>query len=150
MFFRKSIKNILTKSEIELVMQAVRLHEQATSGEIKIFIESKCPQANAFERAKLLFVQLKMHETVDRNAVLIYIAAEDKMFALCADKGIVEKADATFWNEEAKLLSAYFGRQEYLVGLQQCIARVGAILKLHFPWEGENKNELPDEIVFGK
>lgn len=131
-------------------MQAIRMHEQPTSGEIKIFIESSCEHSNAFERAKELFIQLKMNETVDRNAVLIYIATEDKAFALCADKGIVEKADPLFWNAEAKLLSSYFVEQKYVQGLQNCIANIGQVLKAHFPWEGENKNELPDEIVFGK
>ncbi len=150
MFFDRNRKPFLSNEETEQVLKCIRENEQSTSGEIRIFIESHCPFMNPIDRAKELFSKLKMYNTVDRNAILIYIAHKDKDFALFADGAIFEKAPHLFWKEESRRLSYHFFHNQYVEGITDCIANVGTQLKKQFPWEGEKKNELPDEIIFGK
>jgi uncharacterized membrane protein len=91
-----------------------------------------------------------MYQTVNRNAVLIYIAYKDRDFALYSDKYIFEKTTQSFWDRQSKNLIKGFYEKREAESLIQCINEVGTELHKHFPYNGENKNELPDEIVFGK
>jgi|688.fasta_scaffold126616_3 uncharacterized membrane protein len=150
MFFKRALKPFLSQPEIELVLDAIRDNEKETSGEIRLWIESKCIYVNPLDRARELFHQLKMFNTTHRNAILIYIAHEDHDFALFGDYAIHKKVKQEFWNQEAKRLCYHFFHHQEAEGIQKCIDKVGEQMHLHFPFEGLKKNELPDEIVFGK
>jgi uncharacterized membrane protein len=142
--------HFLNKSEIETILQDVRTNELRTSGEIRIFIESKCPWMDPMHRAAEIFHELKMFQTAHRNAVLIYIAYKDHDFALYGDKEIYGKAGNNFWMQTAKKLSHAFYHKQQVEGIRSCVKELGTLLHTHYPHHGEQKNELPDEIVFGK
>jgi uncharacterized membrane protein len=150
MFTERFRKNFLTTSETESVLKTIREVEKSTSGEIRLFIESKCMYMNPFDRAKEIFIQLQMQKTIDRNAVLLYIAHKDHDFAICSDKALHEKVEASFWSKQSKTLAKEFHAGKYTEAIVTCIKTIGNELIKHFPWEGEQKNELPDDIVFGK
>jgi uncharacterized membrane protein len=147
--FRRS-SYFLNTSEIEQVMQEIRQQELATSGEIRLYIERHCSLMNPLAKAAELFHSLRMFETANRNAVLIYIAYEDHDFALYGDKDIIQLTDPNFWSNTSRQLAVSFNNKQYLQGILLCIETIGQQLKTHFPWEGEKKNELPDDIIFGK
>ncbi|MBL7774142.1 MAG: TPM domain-containing protein [Chitinophagaceae bacterium] len=150
MLFRTSKSNkFLSKQETEQIMACVRANEAGTSGEIRICIEGHCSYMEPLHRAAEIFRNLKMYETEHRNAVLIYIAYKDQDFALYGDKAIIEKTESVFWNEQSKKLALAFFKEEYVLGITSCVEAIGVILKTLFPLHGENKNELPDEIIFG-
>ncbi|MBL7765328.1 MAG: TPM domain-containing protein [Chitinophagaceae bacterium] len=150
MAFFISRKAFLNSSETEIILDAVRNGEKNTSGEIRLYIESRCRYMDPGIRAQEIFVQLQMHQTIDRNGVLIYIAYHDRDFALIGDKGIFEKTPTEFWRKESLQLSQHFSQQQYVQGICKCVDAVAQLLKTHFPTHGETKNELPDEIIFGK
>jgi uncharacterized membrane protein len=140
----------LSKKEISNILECIRENESHTSGEIRICIESRCSEVEASIKAKEIFHQLKMYNTKNRNAVLIYIAFKDKVFALHGDRAIFEQVESSFWENQRTQLATYFSKKETLEGMIHCINNLGNELKTHFPSEGEQKNELPDEIIFGK
>jgi uncharacterized membrane protein len=43
-----------------------------------------------------------------------------------------------------------FGKQNYAEGIVKIITDIGEALITHFPYEKEDRNELPDDIVFGR
>jgi uncharacterized membrane protein len=91
-----------------------------------------------------------MDKTEDRNGVLLYIAMKDHQLAIFGDEGIHAKVGTGFWNEEvAKMLQA-FGKDEITEGIIKIVTEIGDALVSHFPYENEDRNELPDNIVFGK
>ncbi len=149
MWFRKSTP-LFSQSEIQTIQQRVKVSEANTSGEIRIYIEMHCTWMEPVRRAAEIFHDLKMFHTVNRNAVLIYLAYADHDFAMYADKGIYENADPGFWELEAKKLAQNFHQKAYMDGLIGAVDAVGKLLTQHYPLHGENKNELPDEIIFGK
>lgn len=149
MWFRKSTP-LFSTSEIQSIQQKVKLSEANTSGEIRIYLEMNCRWMEPVRRAAEIFHELKMFQTVNRNAVLIYLAYADHDFALYADKGIYTHAAPGFWELEAKKLARSFHQKAYMDGLSGTIDAVGKLLTQHYPLHGENKNELPDEIIFGK
>jgi len=149
-FFRK--KSILDKDAQLKVVAAIKDAERRTSGEIRVFIEHYCSYVDAAERAQEVFYSLGMEKTVARNAIIIYIAYTDRQFALFGDKVIYEKAGgADFWNGAAGKLAAHLGNIETVEWLIGCIGELSSALAVHFPYDPTiKKNELPDEIVFGK
>jgi uncharacterized membrane protein len=151
MFFWKK-KGLLDAASQERVVACIREAENNTTGELRIFLEAKCSYTDAMERAKEIFHKLGMHKTERRNAVLIYMALKDRQFAIIGDKEIYEKAGGPhFWEKAAGLLKTYFKEGKIEEGLCVCVNELGRALAEHFPYDPSiTKNELPDEIVFGK
>ena len=144
-------REFFTEEEKELLLQAIRLAEQKTSGEVRLFIESRCRFVNALDRAKELFFQLEMNATQQRNATLIYIAVKDHQAAIFGDEGIHEKVGAKYWQDEVEKMLLHFRKQHLAEGICQAITDLGQALQFYFPYERDtDKNELPDEIVFGR
>jgi len=144
-------KVFFSASDNEQIVDAIRHAEKETSGEIRVFVESKNSFVNPVDRAAEIFYKLKMQDTEHRNAVLLYIAIKDKELALFADEGIYKKAGAAYWNAAVKNMIAQFTKDSISNGIEQCILQIGETLKEAFPYSpSDDKNELPDEIVFGK
>lgn len=149
-FFRKK-KDFFTAEEQQLITDAIRSAERMTSGEVRVFVESKCSYMDALDRAAELFLRLKMNLTVDRNAVLVYVAIDDKQLAVLGDENIHKKVGNGYWNTEVNKMIASFNRENYAEGIRQVVLDIGEALVKHFPYNNDtDKNELPDEIVFGK
>ena len=148
-FSRK--KPFFTEEENERIIESIREAEKQTSGEIRIFVEHRCKYVDALDRAKEIFSNLQMEKTELRNAVLFYIAVKDKQLAIFADSGIHEATGPGYWKEAVKEILSVFSKDDVVGGITTSIYKIGEALKTHFPYDKEvDKNELPDEIVFGK
>ena len=148
-FFKK--EDFFTEEEKLQIIEAVRNAEKRTSGEVRVFVESHCSYMDAIDRAKEIFVDLKMYETVDRNAVLVYVALKDKQLAVFGDEGIHSKLGNEYWNAEVRKMISKFNKENYAEGLKEVVTDIGEALTQHFPYKNDtDKNELPDDIVFGK
>ncbi len=142
--------DILPADETALIVNAIKEAEQNTSGEIRVFIESRCRFLDPLDRAAEIFWSLKMDHTEEHNGVLIYVAMKDHQYAVLGDKGIHEKLGAEFWQKEVQLMGEHFRQNHYADALVQVIGDVGKALSYHFPFDRKvDKNELPDEIIFG-
>lgn len=144
-------KEFFSAEEKTRIVEAIRIAEKETSGEIRIYVESKNSFMDPIDRTKEIFYQLKMQHTEHRNAVLLYIAMKDQELALFGDEGIYNKVGAEYWNNAVKNMIAQFSRDNIITGIEQCIFQIGQTLKETFPYEvTTDKNELPDDIVFGR
>ena len=149
--FGKKQKEYFTQAEKDAIVAAIQKAEQRTSGEIRIYVESNCELVNPVHRAKEIFYQLKMDQTASRNGVLLYLAMEDHQLAVFGDEGIHQKVGHTFWQKEVEMMLAEFREKHFIEGICHIIEDIGEALVSHFPYDGTtDKNELPDEIVFGK
>ena len=141
--------HFLSEVEQQEIIAAIKAAELQTSGEVKVHIEKNCNGENAMNRAVEVFGFLKMHETEQRNAVLFYLAYEDRKFAVLGDTGIHDKVTDQFWNSTKDLLKKHFANNQITTGLCSGIQEAGAQLKKHFPYQSDDINELPDDISFG-
>lgn len=144
-------KEFFTEEEKQTIVEAVHRAELRTSGEIRVFVEHRCRYVNAIDRAIEIFENLKMNKTQLRNAVLVYVALKDRQLAIFGDEGIHQKVGNEYWaNEVVKMIHA-FNRDNIATGIAQCVANIGETLCTHFPYDkNTDKNELPDDIVFGR
>ena len=144
-------KKFFSDEDEAKIVDAIRAAEQQTSGEIRLYVESKNRFVDPLDRAAEIFLHLKMHETANRNAVLIYIATAHHEMAVFADEGIYQKAGQQFWNNAVHTMISEFKKDNHAEGLIEIIYKTGQLLKTHFPYDATtDKNELPDDIVFGK
>jgi uncharacterized membrane protein len=147
--FRK--REFFTDEEKQFIVDAVRHAEQRTSGEVRVFVEHRCKYVNAIDRAIQIFGVLQMDKTELRNAVLVYVATKDRQLAILGDEGIHKKVGDAYWENEVKKMIHAFNRDNVAEGIRQCVLNVGEALCTHFPYDKDtDKNELPDDIVFGK
>ena len=78
--------------------------------------------------------------------MLLFIASEERVFAIVGDKGIDEKVPAGFWDEIAAKLTLRFGNGELTEGIIEAVTAAGQQLKAYFPRADDDVNELSDEI----
>ncbi len=144
-------REFFTVEEKLQLVAAIQKAELRTSGEVRLFIESKCRFMDAIDRAKEIFLQLAMDKTDLRNATLIYIAVDDKQAAVFGDEGIHQKVGSEYWKTEVSKMLQQFRAEKLVEGICIAITDLGEALQYHFPFNSDtDKNELPDEIVFGK
>jgi len=144
-------KPFFSPEEQARIVKAIQSSEKTTSGEIRVFVESKNRFVDPIDRAAEIFFKAKMEATANRNAVLLYIAIDSHELALFADQGIYEKAGVSYWDDAVKNMLAQFSKDNIVEGIEQCIHRIGATLTEKFPYMGaDDKNELSDDIIFGK
>jgi uncharacterized membrane protein len=140
--------SFLTPEAETAIVEAIRLAELQTSGEIRVHIEkstSKVP----FDRALEVFHSLNMHATAQKNGVLIYVAYQDKNFVICGDQGINDLVPTDFWDSTKDLMASHFKSGDFASGLISGIAQVGEQLKTYFPLQENDQNELSNEISKG-
>lgn len=148
-WFRK--ERFLSAADNQRIIEAIQATEQLTSGEIRIYIESKNPLVNTLERATEIFTRTNMHNTRQRNAVLLYIAVKDREVALYGDEGIHQQVGTAFWNDQVVRMIGHFKQNNLTDGIVACLAAIGDVLIEKFPFDAAiDKNELPDDILFGK
>ena len=144
------MKEFLSKSQEDNILQVIAAAELQTSGEIKVHIESECNYELPLERAIEVFNQLKMNETQERNGVIIYVATNSKKFAIYGDSGINKVVPTNFWNEVAAAMKGHFADSNFAEGISRAIYLCGEKLKTFFPYNNNDTNELTNDISFGK
>lgn len=136
----------IQKSVIE---QAIADLEKKSSAELRVYVERKKADAgrSALQQATFLFQQLEMEKTALRNGVLIYLALQSKQCAIVGDQGIDQYVEADFWQRACDLIVEQAKQKQYTQGIVNAIAMIGERLAQHFPYQEDDKNELPNEVV---
>jgi len=136
-----------TREQQEAILRAIGEAEHATSGEIRVHIETSC-KADVLDEAAWLFRKVGMHKTADRNGVLIYLAIKERKFAIIGDTGINSVVPLGFWDEIRDHMNQRFSENLFTEGLTEGIIMAGQQLKEHFPRTRDDINEITDTISF--
>jgi uncharacterized membrane protein len=136
-----------TEEQQERISTAIKKAEEATSGEIRVHIETRL-SGNVLDRAAWIFKKIGMHSTDEHNGVLFYLAIKNRQFAIIGDAGINARVPKDFWDRAKDLLQKHFRDEKFTEGLVEGILLAGSQLKEHFPHLKDDVNELPDEISF--
>ncbi|WGH74259.1 TPM domain-containing protein [Tenacibaculum tangerinum] len=139
------VEDFLTAKEEEEIVLAIRQAERNTSGEIRVHIE-RTSKISHYNRMLEVFQLLKMFNTKEQNAVLIYIAVDDHKFVIYGDKGIDKVVPENFWETTKQAIQNHFQHGNFKQGIIDGVIKAGEELKAHFPWTIDDENELSDEI----
>ena len=144
-----SAKTFFSQEQQDAITKAIAEAELQTSGEIRVHIENTL-NGDVLDRAAYLFRHLGMNKTELRNGVLIYLAVKSRQFAILGDKGIHRVVPENFWDDIKHRMLVHFSENDFTAGLIQAIAETGEHLKKNFPHQAYDKNELSNDISFGK
>lgn len=139
------IERFLSTIDEEEIIEAIKIAEKNTSGEIRIHLEESSKIAIQ-DRALEVFYSLKMDNTKLQNGVLIYVAIADKSFAIYGDKGINDVVVANFWDSTKDIMQTHFKLGHFKQGLINGILKAGEQLEKYFPWQEGDIDELSNEI----
>lgn len=139
--------NFLTNQQIASLVEAIQSAEDHSTGEIRVHIDSNTDNQDA-KTAFEVFKKLDMDKTAERNAVLFHVNFEQKYLTIIGDIGIHEKVKQSYWDHLHDYITAEFAKGHYYQALKSAILETGLELKKYFPVEGENPNQLSNEITF--
>lgn len=139
------LEDFLSENDEKEIVEAIRIAESKTSGEIRVHIESSC-QDDLESHVLEVFHQLKMDNTKAQNGVLIYIALANKTFAIYGDKGINQAVEDDFWDCTKEIMQNHFKNHAFKQGIIEGIINAGKQLEKFFPWDYLDTNELSNEI----
>ena len=142
-------KKAITPQQESLIVNAIKEAERNTSGEIRVHFDNSNVSA-PIERAKQVFVQLKMHETKLRNGILFYVNLKQKQFAVWGDEGINAKVPSDVWDQIRDTAIEHFKQDKFAEGMEACILMCGRQLKDYFPSSNNDINELTNDISYQK
>ncbi|VFB03512.1 Domain of uncharacterised function (DUF477) [Chryseobacterium taihuense] len=141
------MKRFLTDHQIASLVEAIQSAESLSTGEIRVHIDSTTDDKIA-EAAFEVFKELCKDKTAEKNAVLFHVNFEQKYLTIIGDTGIHEKVHQSFWDHLHDYITSEFAKGHFYQALKSAILETGKELKKHFPANGKNHNELPDEITF--
>ncbi|MBK8614245.1 MAG: TPM domain-containing protein [Flavobacteriales bacterium] len=141
-------QDLLSEAERERVLQAIHKAEERTSGEVRVHLDDTITD-NVLDHAAFVFEELGMFRTRDRNGVLIYVSLADRQAAVIGDAGINARVPEGFWDDVLALLREDFSHGRFADGLCKAIGQVGEKLHTLFPYQRDDRNELPNDISFG-
>ena len=140
-------KSFFSPDQQEDIRQAIMNAELDTSGEIRVHIENTC-KGEVLDRALVIFNNLEMNKTENRNGVLIYLAVKNRKFAIIGDTAIHAAVTESFWDSIRNKMLNRFRENQFTEGLVEAILETGQQLKKHFPYKRDDVNELSDDISF--
>ena len=149
----------LPAAALRRLQDHIAASEAHHSGEIRICVEASLPNSYLLradstaellrQRALAQFGRLRVWDTAHNNGVLIYLCLAEHAIELVADRGVDQRVGAEQWSAMVKRLGTALAAGQFEQGLAQSIEEVSAVLKQHFPLQGNarNPNELPDAPV---
>ena len=138
-----------TPAEEARIEAAIALAEGMTSGEIRLHVEDHC-HGDALAHARRSFDRLGMHQTEERNAVLIYVALADHQVAIYGDEGIHSTVGLNYWAGLIEIIIGHARLGDLTSGLEEAILELGNILKKYYPFQHGDVDELDNAISYGK
>ena len=142
---KEEAKGFFSAEDEARIVEAIRLAELKTSGEIRVHLENHANEPN-LKHAEHIFHKVGMDKTALRNGVLFYLAVQDHQFSIVGDKGINEAVHQGFWDEIRDVMQSHFRESRFTEGLVVGIGMTGTALKQYFPREDDDINELSNEI----
>ena len=136
--------------QIEAAIQQV---ESRISGEVRFVVEAALDVDDLIAgtaprtRALALFSQLGVWDTEANNGVLIYVLLADRDVEIVADRDIARRVSQQEWEGVCREIESHFREGRFAQGSVAGIHSVGRLVEKHFPGQGPDANELPNQPV---
>ena len=113
----------------------------------RLFLTRREMGAKVLDRALRAFYEHDLHKTKESTGILILASLLERRVQILADRGIHEKVGDAEWRKAANLLTRALKEKRTGDGFCEAIAVCAEVLARHFPGDGENPNELPDQPI---
>ncbi len=122
----------LTATEREQIGAALEEATRHTRARIGLSIDERS-RGDPQTRARALFQEWDLLPSERPTAVLVYVCAPTRTFAVVGGEEIQRAAPRTFWDSVDRDLHHHFEEGRYCDGVFKAIAQVALQLERHFP-----------------
>ena len=133
-------RRFLTATERQQIAAALEEARRHTRARIGLLVDEQAtadPQA----RAQILLQEWELPEDQRPTAVLVYVSARSRAFAVVGGEEVRRVAPRTFWESVNRDLHHHFDEGRYCDGIFKAIAQVALQLERFFPREPEDRLE---------
>jgi putative membrane protein len=88
-----------------------------------------------------------LYKTRQANGVIIYLSGFEHRVVVLGDRGIHEKMGNHHWNEVRDKITAGIREGNPRAGICAAVESCGEALSRHFPYQRDDVNELPDQVI---
>ena len=147
------VRRVFPPDALARIEQAIKTGETTHAGQVRFVVEGALDRSPllrdqpARERALDVFSHLRIWDTAHNNGVLIYLLLADRDVEIVADRGINDKVGSEVWEAICHAMEAEFRAGHFEGGVIGGIEAVSRQLAAHFPPDGPQRNELPDQPV---
>ena len=138
-------RRFLTTTERDQIGAALAEASRHTCARIGLSIDegaTRDPQA----RARALFQEWQLPEGERSTAVLVYVCATTRRFAIIGGGEVERLAPATFWEVVDRDLHHHFEEGRYCDGVFKAIAQVALQLERLFPLQSSDDSNGPSGV----
>ncbi len=125
-------RRFLTASEREQITAALEEASRHTRARIGLFIDERS-RRDSQTRAQAHFQEWDLPPSERPTAVLVYVCAPTRTFAIVGGDEIQRAAPRTFWELVDRDLHHHFDEGRYCDGIFKAIAQVAVELERRFP-----------------
>jgi len=150
---RWRVRRHFTQPVLDEIEAAIREVESRHSGEIRFVIEAALDGDDIWRglasraRALGVFSNLGVWDTANNNGVLIYVLFADHSVEIVADRGIAARVPQADWEQVCREIEAHYAQGRFAQGSVAGVRAVGTLLERHFPGQGADADELPNQPV---
>ncbi len=138
------LRRFLTVTEREQIAAALAEAGRHTRARIGLSIDEQATR-DPRARARTLFQEWQLPEGERPTAVLVYVSAPSRTYAIVGGEDVHRIAPQTFWELLDRDLHHHFEEGRYCDGIFKAIAQVAIQLDRHFPREPETRPEAPSD-----
>lgn len=142
-----------TREVLARIEEALKRIESQHAGELRFAIETALDlpelwyEMSARQRALQIFGHLGVWDTAGNNGVLIYLLMADHEVEIVADRAIAARVAQAEWDAVCREMELHFRAGRFAEGAESGIAGVGRLLSRHFPGQGGDRDEQPNQPV---
>ncbi len=135
------------------IEEALKRVEAQHAGELRFAIETAFDLPELWlgetprQRALQVFGLLGVWDTEANNGVLIYVLLADRDVEIVADRAIAARVTQAEWDAVCRDMESYFHAGRFAEGAESGIAGIGRLLGKHFPGQGGDRDEQPNQPV---
>jgi uncharacterized membrane protein len=133
-------RRFLTESERQQIAAALEEARRHTRARIGLLLDEQAT-ADPRARAQILLQDWELPEDQRPTAVLVYVSARNRAFAVVGGDEVRRVASRSFWEAVNRDLHHHFDEGRYCDGIFKAIAQVAIQLERFFPRKPEDRPE---------
>jgi uncharacterized membrane protein len=137
---------MLSRDELDRLSVKIAAAEQLTSAELCVVI-TKSSWFGIRNKARKLFLEYRLDQTAQRNAVMILVDTRSRELLIYGDDGVHQRVDEAFWDDVRDAMLEQLRAGRLADALATGIARVGETLALLFPAGAADRNEIAHDVI---
>ncbi len=142
-----NVESKVVHLDVTKISDSIGEIEKFTRAELRVHATTSKEDVDPMASAIQKFHDLGMHNTQERNGILLWVNTQRREFAIVGDEGINSKVEPDFWEKVKSEMADLFREGNPTLAILHGLERAGNRLTLEYPATGNpNPNELDNTV----